>query len=90
MDITWLLITALGGFGVTAVLGFWLIPLLHRLKFGQTIREIGPKWHKNKQGTPTMGGIMFISGIAALCSPGSSGALGWPWALGPSALWTTS
>ena len=72
MDITWLLITALGGFGVTAVLGFWLIPLLHRLKFGQTIREIGPKWHKNKQGTPTMGGIMFISGIAAaalLCVP---------------------
>jgi len=35
---------------------------LHKLKFGQTILEIGPKWHKNKQGTPTMGGILFIVG----------------------------
>lgn len=51
-------------FGVTALLGRWLIPELHKLKFGQTIREVGPKWHKNKQGTPTMGGIMFILGIA--------------------------
>ena len=54
---------ALVGFGVTAVLGRWLIPFLHKLKFGQTIREVGPSWHKNKQGTPTMGGIMFIIGI---------------------------
>ena len=51
-------------FAVTALLGRWLIPELHKLKFGQTIREVGPKWHKNKQGTPTMGGIMFILGIA--------------------------
>ena len=49
---------------VTALRGVWLIPELHKLKFGQTIREVGPKWHKNKQGTPTMGGIMFILGIA--------------------------
>lgn len=47
-------------FAVTALLGFVLIPWLHKLKFGQTILDIGPKWHKNKQGTPTMGGIMFI------------------------------
>ena len=51
-------------FAITALLGRWLIPELHKLKFGQTIREIGPKWHKNKQGTPTMGGLMFILGIA--------------------------
>ncbi len=50
-------------FGLTALLGKWLIPFLRRLKFGQTIREIGPAWHQNKQGTPTMGGIMFIIGI---------------------------
>jgi phospho-N-acetylmuramoyl-pentapeptide-transferase len=48
----------------TAVLGFVLIPFLRRLKFGQTILEIGPKWHKEKkQGIPTMGGLMFIAGV---------------------------
>lgn len=52
-------------FGVTAILGFVLIPWLHKLKFGQTILDIGPKWHKNKQGTPTMGGIMFIVATVA-------------------------
>lgn len=51
-------------FAITALLGRWLIPELHKLKFGQTIREVGPKWHKNKQGTPTMGGLMFILGVA--------------------------
>lgn len=50
-------------FGITAILGKWMIPFLHKLKFGQTIREIGPSWHKKKQGTPTMGGLMFIIGI---------------------------
>lgn len=50
-------------FTVTALLGFVLIPWLHKLKFGQTILEIGPKWHKSKQGTPTMGGLMFIAAI---------------------------
>ncbi len=49
---------------VTAVLGYFLIPVLHKLKFGQNILvDIGPKWHAKKQGTPTMGGIMFIIGI---------------------------
>jgi phospho-N-acetylmuramoyl-pentapeptide-transferase len=48
---------------ITALLGFFLIPYLKRLKFGQTILDIGPIWHKDKQGTPTMGGIMFIVGI---------------------------
>lgn len=50
---------------VTLALGPVFIPWLHRLKFGQEIREEGPKWHQKKSGTPTMGGIMFIIGIAA-------------------------
>lgn len=54
---------SLVGFLVTAIMGYWLIPLLHKLKYGQTILEEGPNWHKNKQGTPTMGGIMFIVGV---------------------------
>ncbi|MBE6795344.1 MAG: phospho-N-acetylmuramoyl-pentapeptide-transferase [Ruminococcaceae bacterium] len=49
-------------FGISFGLGYVVIPFLHKLKFGQTILEIGPKWHKNKQGTPTMGGILFIAG----------------------------
>ena len=56
---------AIIAFGITALLGKWLIPFLHKLHFGQTIREIGPSWHKGKQGTPTMGGLMFIFGIVA-------------------------
>ena len=53
-------------FAVTAVLGRWIIlPALRRLKAGQEIRDVGPKWHASKAGTPTMGGLMFIAGIAA-------------------------
>lgn len=47
-------------FAIAALLGFAVIPWLRRLKFGQTILDIGPAWHKSKQGIPTMGGIMFI------------------------------
>ena len=54
-------------FAVTALSGIWFIPLLKKIKFGQTILEIGPSWHKNKQGTPTMGGLMFITGIVLAC-----------------------
>lgn len=49
---------------ITLALGPVFIPWLHKLKFGQEIREEGPKWHQKKSGTPTMGGIMFIIGIA--------------------------
>lgn len=38
-----------------------LIPFLKVLKFGQSIRDEGPKWHQKKSGTPTMGGISFIA-----------------------------
>ncbi|MGM9538849.1 MAG: phospho-N-acetylmuramoyl-pentapeptide-transferase [Candidatus Onthomonas sp.] len=50
-------------FVVSYALGKVLIPWLVALKAGQTIKEIGPKWHMSKQGTPTMGGLMFIAGI---------------------------
>lgn len=56
---------AAAAFALTWIMGIWFIPFLHRLKYGQTILEIGPKWHKEKkQGTPTMGGIMFILAVA--------------------------
>ena len=51
------------GFFVAFLLGYVVIPWLHKLKFGQTILDIGPSWHKNKQGTPTMGGILFMAGF---------------------------
>ena len=50
-------------FVLTALMGKALIPALVKLKVGQSIKEIGPKWHMNKQGIPTMGGLMFIIGI---------------------------
>lgn len=56
-------VAAIVGFAVTALSGLFFIPFLKRLKYGQTILEIGPSWHKSKQGTPTMGGLMFILGI---------------------------
>ena len=58
-----IIITCIIAFGITAGLGFVIIPYLRKLKFGQTILDIGPSWHKSKQGTPNMGGIMFIIGI---------------------------
>ncbi|MBQ7543067.1 MAG: phospho-N-acetylmuramoyl-pentapeptide-transferase [Clostridia bacterium] len=60
-----IILAAVLSFGVTAALGFAVIPWLHKLKFGQTILDIGPAWHKNKQGTPTMGGVLFIAGTLA-------------------------
>ena len=65
MNTVYLILISLAvSFVATALLGFVLIPALHRLKFGQTIlTDIGPRWHARKQGTPTMGGLMFIIGI---------------------------
>ena len=60
-----LLIGGIAAFLVAAVCGSFLIPVLRRLKFGQEIREEGPKWHEKKSGTPTMGGFIFIAGILA-------------------------
>lgn len=50
-------------FAVTAGMGPLIIPLLTRLKFGQNIRDDGPKRHMAKAGTPTMGGVMIITGV---------------------------
>ena len=50
-------------FAVSAALGPVVIPLLRRLKFGQTERDDGPKSHLKKTGTPTMGGLMILAGI---------------------------
>lgn len=55
-----LLIAALVSFVVSAIAGKILIPVLRRMKAGQSIKEDGPTWHMSKQGTPTMGGLMFI------------------------------
>ena len=56
-------VAAILSFAITALLGFVFIPFLKRLHFGQTIKEIGPTWHKSKQGTPMMGGLMFVIGM---------------------------
>ena len=65
----WILTTA----GLSFVLALLVAPVaikkLRELKFGQKILEDGPTWHMNKQGTPTMGGVIFIAGllVAVLC-----------------------
>ncbi|WP_294385901.1 phospho-N-acetylmuramoyl-pentapeptide-transferase [uncultured Clostridium sp.] len=55
-----LILTFVIGVIIALILGPITIPLLRRLKFGQNIREEGPKSHLKKAGTPTMGGVMFI------------------------------
>ena len=55
---------------IAALLGFVLIPFLRRIHFGQTILEEGPAWHKSKQGTPIMGGFLFIAGSIAATALG--------------------
>ena len=52
-------------FIITVLLAPHFIPMLHRLKFGQEVRDDGPQSHLKKQGTPTMGGIMFLIAIIA-------------------------
>ena len=57
---------ALAVFLVTVILEKLIIPILQSHKVGQRILEIGPRWHKNKAGTPTMGGICFIMAILVI------------------------
>jgi len=56
--------TIVMAFLITVLLSPLFIPFLRRLKFGQSIREEGPKSHQKKMGTPTMGGIMILFSIA--------------------------
>ena len=73
-----MIIACVLSFAVTGLLGWKVIlPALRRLKAGQEIREVGPKWHATKAGTPTMGGLMFIIGIAVAIL-----VVGWPGMLG--------
>ena len=67
MNSVWTLAAAILSFCITGLLGRRMVPYLHKINFGQTIREVGPKWHQKKNGTPTMGGFMFIIGIFLTC-----------------------
>ncbi len=71
-------IAALIAFLIVWLFGQPVINMLKRLKFGQTIREEGPDWHKSKQGTPTMGGILFAIGtiFAVIVAFSFNGVLG--------------
>ncbi len=59
-----MLIGAAASFAVTAILCKVFIPILRKVKLGQKILEIGPSWHKCKEGTPTMGGLFFTAAIS--------------------------
>ena len=61
MRILMVILSVIAGFVLSFLLGKWLLPVLRALKAGQSIREVGPKWHSTKSGTPTMGGLMFIA-----------------------------
>ena len=50
-------------FAVSALLCPVIMPFLHKLKFGQQVREDGPQAHLKKQGTPTMGGLVFLTAV---------------------------
>ena len=50
-------------FSLTVLFSHFMIPILKSKKMGQKILDIGPRWHKSKEGTPTMGGICFIVAI---------------------------
>jgi phospho-N-acetylmuramoyl-pentapeptide-transferase len=67
-----LILTCITAFIIGIVAGKIAIPLLRALKAGQSIREVGPEWHSVKQGTPTMGGVIFI--VATLFAVGADWA----------------
>lgn len=62
------LITGLISFIIAGALGVILIPYLRKLKAGSHILDIGPAWHKSKEGTPLMGGFMFILSVPVAAS----------------------
>lgn len=63
MDLQALMFTAGAAFAIALLLGPLCIPILRRLKFGQSIRDEGPEHHKSKAGTPTMGGVMIVLAV---------------------------
>ncbi len=58
-----LILAIIVGFLISAMIGPRLLPVLAKLKFGQYVRDDGPESHLKKQGTPTMGGLIFIGAI---------------------------
>lgn len=64
---TLMLLTLLSVFFLSVVGMLWLLPYLEKKRMGQHILEIGPKWHKSKEGTPTMGGVAPAVAICAVC-----------------------
>ena len=60
------MIAIIVSFAVSAALGPFIIPLLLKLKVGQTVREEGLESHKAKNGTPTIGGLIFLAGIGVV------------------------
>lgn len=64
-------------FIVASGIGVFLVPFLRRIKAGQSIKTDGPTWHMSKNGTPTMGGVMFIAAVTVVClTVGFSSMLG--------------
>ena len=62
-----LMIAFVIGFVTAAIVGAVVVPFLRKVKAGQMIKEIGPNWHMHKNGTPTMGGVIFIAAVTAAC-----------------------
>lgn len=60
------LIVMVAAFALTVALSRFIIPILKSRKMGQYIKDIGPRWHKSKEGTPTMGGIIFIAAMTVV------------------------
>ena len=61
-EITAIILALVVSLVVVLILGPVLIPILYRMKFGQEVRDDGPKTHLKKQGTATMGGVMILLG----------------------------
>ncbi|TCS94629.1 phospho-N-acetylmuramoyl-pentapeptide-transferase [Hazenella coriacea] len=72
IDIRLILIPLAVAFGVAVLMGPMIIPILRRLKFGQSIREEGPQAHLKKAGTPTMGGVIIMASLVLTAVPFSS------------------
>ena len=62
-----LMLALVMAFIVAVIVGKFYIPWLRRMKAGQEIRQDGPTWHMSKAGTPTMGGVVFITGCTFVC-----------------------
>lgn len=74
-----IVLAAVCSFVVAAIAGKLTIPVLRALKAGQSIRELGPTWHNSKSGTPTMGGIIFITALLPCIAFGWKGLVKGEW-----------